>query len=166
MLLTTSWSGPTLSSRVPSSRLMRHLFECGTRPMWVYFQSARSCLIINFHSTVCPTSDKEGRKGGGSSRREEGGRGEKVIKPCTAQPHRTEEGYVGFNLPRLVTGTWLTDARYLDAKIDTLLETQFGAGRLYAAISSRPGQVGRADGYILEGKELEVGFKYECQCFV
>jgi small subunit ribosomal protein S8e len=43
-----------------------------------------------------------------------------------------------------------------DAKIDNLLETQFGAGRLYAAISSRPGQVGRADGYILEGKELEV----------
>ncbi|EPQ57342.1 ribosomal protein S8e [Gloeophyllum trabeum ATCC 11539] len=41
------------------------------------------------------------------------------------------------------------------AKIDPLLETQFGAGRLYAAISSRPGQSGRADGYILEGKELE-----------
>ncbi|KAH9992646.1 ribosomal protein S8e/ribosomal biogenesis NSA2 [Russula vinacea] len=45
--------------------------------------------------------------------------------------------------------------RRKDAKIDTLLESQFGAGRLYAAISSRPGQVGRADGYILEGKELE-----------
>lgn len=46
--------------------------------------------------------------------------------------------------------------RWLDAKIDALLEAQFGAGRLYAEISSRPGQVGRADGYILEGKELEV----------
>ena len=44
----------------------------------------------------------------------------------------------------------------LDAKIDPLLETQFSAGRLYAAISSRPGQCGRADGYVLEGKELEV----------
>lgn len=43
-----------------------------------------------------------------------------------------------------------------DAKIDPLLEQQFLAGRLYAAISSRPGQSGRADGYILEGKELEV----------
>ncbi|KAF5317347.1 hypothetical protein D9611_003887 [Ephemerocybe angulata] len=42
-----------------------------------------------------------------------------------------------------------------DAKIDPLLETQFAAGRLYASISSRPGQSGRADGYILEGKELE-----------
>jgi len=45
--------------------------------------------------------------------------------------------------------------RKKDAKIDALLEAQFGAGRLYAEISSRPGQVGRADGYILEGKELE-----------
>jgi small subunit ribosomal protein S8e len=31
----------------------------------------------------------------------------------------------------------------------------FAAGRVLAAISSRPGQCGRADGYILEGKELE-----------
>lgn len=45
-----------------------------------------------------------------------------------------------------------------DAKIDPLLEQQFVAGRLYAAISSRPGQSGRADGYILEGKELEVSW--------
>ncbi|KAI0266822.1 40S ribosomal protein S8 [Gloeopeniophorella convolvens] len=47
------------------------------------------------------------------------------------------------------------DERKKEAKIDPLLEAQFGAGRLYAVISSRPGQVGRADGYILEGKELE-----------
>ncbi|EGO00020.1 hypothetical protein SERLA73DRAFT_122112 [Serpula lacrymans var. lacrymans S7.3] len=47
------------------------------------------------------------------------------------------------------------EERKKDAKIDTLLESQFAAGRLYAAISSRPGQSGRADGYILEGKELE-----------
>ncbi|PFH50894.1 hypothetical protein AMATHDRAFT_60219 [Amanita thiersii Skay4041] len=47
------------------------------------------------------------------------------------------------------------DERKKDAKIDTLIETQFAAGRLYASISSRPGQSGRADGYILEGKELE-----------
>ena len=32
---------------------------------------------------------------------------------------------------------------------------QFNAGRLLACIASRPGQSGRADGYILEGKELE-----------
>lgn len=48
------------------------------------------------------------------------------------------------------------------AKIDPLLEQQFKAGRLLAVISSRPGQSGRADGYILEGKELEVGVPYSC----
>ncbi len=32
-------------------------------------------------------------------------------------------------------------------------------GRVYAKISSRPGQSGRADGYLLEGKELEFYFK-------
>ncbi len=45
--------------------------------------------------------------------------------------------------------------RQKTAKVDPLLESQFAAGRLYAAISSRPGQSGRCDGYILEGKELE-----------
>jgi small subunit ribosomal protein S8e len=34
------------------------------------------------------------------------------------------------------------------------LEKQFEAGRLYAVVSSRPGQSGRCDGYILEGEEL------------
>merc|ERR1711975_211660 len=35
------------------------------------------------------------------------------------------------------------------------LETQFNTGRVYAKISSRPGQSGRCDGYILEGAELK-----------
>ncbi|CAN1810501.1 40S ribosomal protein S8, partial [Linum perenne] len=39
------------------------------------------------------------------------------------------------------------------------IEEQFGGGRLLACISSRPGQCGRADGYILEGKELEFYMK-------
>ncbi|CAE7224256.1 unnamed protein product [Rhizoctonia solani] len=47
------------------------------------------------------------------------------------------------------------EQRKKNAKIDTLIESQFAAGRLYAVISSRPGQSGRADGYILEGRELE-----------
>jgi len=34
------------------------------------------------------------------------------------------------------------------------LTEQFKTGRLYARLSSRPGQCGRADGYILEGDEL------------
>jgi len=47
------------------------------------------------------------------------------------------------------------DGRKEEAKIDVTLEDQFATGRLYAIISSRPGQSGRADGYILEGRELE-----------
>ncbi|KAJ4483274.1 ribosomal protein S8e/ribosomal biogenesis NSA2 [Lentinula aciculospora] len=47
------------------------------------------------------------------------------------------------------------DAKKKEAKIEPLLDSQFAAGRLYAAISSRPGQSGRCDGYILEGQELE-----------
>ncbi|KAJ3361245.1 40S ribosomal protein [Allomyces javanicus] len=47
------------------------------------------------------------------------------------------------------------DARQANAKVDPHLEQQFAKGRLIAAIASRPGQSGRADGYILEGKELE-----------
>ena len=40
-------------------------------------------------------------------------------------------------------------------KLDAHVEDQFVQGRLYACLSSRPGQCGRADGYILEGRELE-----------
>lgn len=39
--------------------------------------------------------------------------------------------------------------------IDSKLSDQFSQQRLFACIGSRPGQSGRADGYILEGKELE-----------
>merc|ERR1712232_1453981 len=39
-------------------------------------------------------------------------------------------------------------------KLDPVLEEQFQSGRLLACIASRPGQSGRADGYILEGEEL------------
>ena len=44
-------------------------------------------------------------------------------------------------------------------KIDQHVAEQFNAGRLLACIASRPGQTGRADGYILEGKELEFYIK-------
>ncbi|ATY59150.1 40S ribosomal protein S8 [Cordyceps militaris CM01] len=39
-------------------------------------------------------------------------------------------------------------------KVENVIEKQFEAGRLFAIISSRPGQSGRCDGYILEGEEL------------
>ncbi|KAJ8556013.1 hypothetical protein K7X08_022771 [Anisodus acutangulus] len=51
------------------------------------------------------------------------------------------------------------EKRQQDRKIDPHVEEQFASGRLLAAISSRPGQCGRADGYILEGKELEFYMK-------
>jgi small subunit ribosomal protein S8e len=38
--------------------------------------------------------------------------------------------------------------------LDPVLDHQFASGRMYAKISSRPGQTGRCDGYILEGPEL------------
>lgn len=46
-------------------------------------------------------------------------------------------------------------ARNTQRKLDAVLDDQFATGRLFAAIASRPGQCGRVDGYILEGKELE-----------
>lgn len=52
-----------------------------------------------------------------------------------------------------------TQKKYEDrsklAPVEPHLVEQFQAGRLLARIASRPGQSGRADGYILEGKELE-----------
>jgi len=39
--------------------------------------------------------------------------------------------------------------------IEPHFEEQFSSGYVLAAIASRPGQTGRIDGYLLEGKELE-----------
>jgi small subunit ribosomal protein S8e len=44
-------------------------------------------------------------------------------------------------------------------KLDETMEEHFTQGRLYACVSSRPGQCGRADGYLLEGRELEFYLK-------
>lgn len=38
--------------------------------------------------------------------------------------------------------------------LEDALDQQFASGRILAKITSRPGQTGRCDGYILEGKEL------------
>jgi small subunit ribosomal protein S8e len=45
--------------------------------------------------------------------------------------------------------------RQSNRTLDQLLDHQFASGRLFAKITSRPGQTGRCDGYILEGKELQ-----------
>ncbi|KAK4534028.1 hypothetical protein CDCA_CDCA01G0053 [Cyanidium caldarium] len=46
-------------------------------------------------------------------------------------------------------------SRQAKRQLERALEEQFQSGRLLACVSSRPGQCGRADGYILEGQELE-----------
>ena len=45
------------------------------------------------------------------------------------------------------------------AKVEQGLEEQFQAGRVLACIASKPGQCGRCDGYVLEGKELDFYMK-------
>ena len=45
------------------------------------------------------------------------------------------------------------------AKVEQGLEEQFQAGRVLACVASRPGQRGRCDGYVLEGKELDFYMK-------
>ena len=47
------------------------------------------------------------------------------------------------------------EERQKTRELDPALDEAFASGRLYACIASRPGQSGRCDGYILEGKELE-----------
>lgn len=44
--------------------------------------------------------------------------------------------------------------RQAERTLEPALDHQFASGRLFAVISSRPGQTGRCDGYILEGPEL------------
>ena len=46
-------------------------------------------------------------------------------------------------------------ARNKGRVLDALIDNQMASGRIFAKVNSRPGQSGRADGYILEGKELE-----------
>jgi small subunit ribosomal protein S8e len=45
-------------------------------------------------------------------------------------------------------------AREKTRSLESALDDQFTSGRLLAVVSSRPGQSGRCDGYILEGEEL------------
>merc|ERR1712226_550968 len=45
-------------------------------------------------------------------------------------------------------------SRQKNRTLEAALDQQFSSGRLLAKITSRPGQSGRCDGYILEGPEL------------
>jgi len=63
------------------------------------------------------------------------------------------------NKPRSNHAQRVMDARKPGAKTEQHLEEQFTSGRVMACISSRPGQSGRCDGYLLEGKELDFYMK-------
>merc|ERR1712231_18047 len=62
----------------------------------------------------------------------------------------TAEEELALNKPRSKKTDKKYKLRQRVAKIETSLDEQFLTGRLLAAVSSRPGQCGRADGYILE----------------
>merc|ERR1740123_1845671 len=49
--------------------------------------------------------------------------------------------------------------RQKDRVIEQKMADQFNSNQLYACISSRPGQSGRLDGYVLEGRELDFYIK-------
>eukprot|EP01065_Artemidia_motanka_P026278 TRINITY_DN311_c0_g1_i1.p1 TRINITY_DN311_c0_g1~~TRINITY_DN311_c0_g1_i1.p1 ORF type:complete len:207 (+),score=74.68 TRINITY_DN311_c0_g1_i1:59-679(+) len=67
-------------------------------------------------------------------------------KKKAAKGKETEE--VSKNLKR----RWARRGR--DRVLEKPVENMLRSGRMLARISSRPGQIGRADGYILEGAEL------------
>jgi len=68
----------------------------------------------------------------------------KVEESDKARTETKRSRHVAAHIKRNAAG------RVIDAKV----AEQFNSGRLLAAISSRPGQSGRADGYVLEGAEL------------
>ena len=51
------------------------------------------------------------------------------------------------------------EERQKTQKLPKNIEKQFGNNKILACITSKPGQVGRADGYILEGDELQFYLK-------
>merc|ERR1712105_378599 len=64
----------------------------------------------------------------------------------------TKEEEEVFNKKRSKKAQKKYDERKKTAKVEQALDEQFGTSRVLACISSRPGQCGRSDGYILEGK--------------
>jgi small subunit ribosomal protein S8e len=65
----------------------------------------------------------------------------------------TEEKHISNHVTRKLAD------RQKTRTLDPALDDAFASGRLLACIASRPGQSGRCDGYILEGKELEFYLK-------
>jgi len=75
--------------------------------------------------------------------------GEAAAAPAAAPAEPAAPAVVTDNTRRK-----LAERRKERIPLSQSLVDQFAAGRLYASITSRPGQCGRCDGYILEGEEL------------
>eukprot|EP00997_Jenningsia_sp_PLL12_P001918 NODE_1320_length_1193_cov_206.255245_g1040_i1.p1 GENE.NODE_1320_length_1193_cov_206.255245_g1040_i1~~NODE_1320_length_1193_cov_206.255245_g1040_i1.p1 ORF type:complete len:343 (-),score=87.49 NODE_1320_length_1193_cov_206.255245_g1040_i1:163-1167(-) len=71
----------------------------------------------------------------------------RIARPRKGKQH-TKKG-----IPKSLQKKWLKRGK--ERKLEDALVTQCQTGKLLAKICSRPGQCGRADGYILEGAELE-----------
>merc|ERR1711988_1070230 len=75
--------------------------------------------------------------------------GKKHLKKKEGEEEKKEEAKKSNSVTKKIAAR--QEGRVLDPNVNS----QFDTGRLYACISSRPGQCGRCDGFILEGKELE-----------
>lgn len=80
--------------------------------------------------------------------------GQPIGKSKSGQRKATEGETVNAEVSKSKHVSRKIASRAASAKVEQSLDTQFAAGRLYAAVSSRPGQSGRCDGYVLEGEEL------------
>ncbi|KAK9689439.1 hypothetical protein RND81_09G059200 [Saponaria officinalis] len=85
--------------------------------------------------------------------------GRKKKAAAAAAKKEAEEGETHEETKKSNHVTRKLEKRQEDRTLDAHIEEQFSGGRLLACISSRPGQCGRCDGYILEGKELEFYMK-------
>ncbi|EHA8588408.1 40S ribosomal protein S8 [Cocos nucifera] len=85
--------------------------------------------------------------------------GRKKKAPAASKKEATEEGGAIEEAKKSNHVLRKLEKRQQGRTLEPHIEEQFGSGRLLACISSRPGQCGRADGYILEGKELEFYMK-------
>ncbi|KNA06346.1 hypothetical protein SOVF_181850 [Spinacia oleracea] len=87
------------------------------------------------------------------------GRKKKAAAAAAAAKKESEESETTEETKKSNHVTRKLEKRQETRTLDSHIEEQFGGGRLLACISSRPGQCGRCDGYILEGKELEFYMK-------
>lgn len=72
----------------------------------------------------------------------------------TKRPKKKKDEDEDEDKPKSKSALLRIAARQKTRTLDANIEDQFNAGRLFACVSSRPGQSGRCDGYILEGEEL------------